>query len=58
MCFVYNVLRGGTMEIQIVKPFDDEIEAIRQAETDIKNGDVFPLSDISWRGVNNSRVDK
>ena len=31
-----------------VKPYDDEIEAIKQAEEDIKNGDVFDLSDVNW----------
>lgn len=31
-----------------VKPLDDEIEAIHQAEADIKNGDVFDLSSVNW----------
>lgn len=42
---IYNVL---IRFIQEVKPSDDEIEAISQAETDKKNGDVFDISAINW----------
>lgn len=42
---IYNVL---VRFIPDVKPSDDEIDAITQAEEDIKNGDVFKLSAISW----------
>ena len=42
---IYNVL---VRFIPADKPYEDEIDAIRQAETDIKNGDVFDISAISW----------
>lgn len=34
--------------IPAVQPSDDETEAIIQAEKDIKHGDVFDISAISW----------
>lgn len=42
---IYNVL---VRFIPDVKPYDDEIEAIHQAEADKKNGDVFDISSINW----------
>lgn len=42
---IYNVL---VRFIPDVKPYDDEIEAIHQAEADIENGDVFDISSINW----------
>lgn len=40
---IYNVLLRF---IPTVSPTADEIEAIEQAEEDIKNGDVFDLASI------------
>ncbi len=42
---IYNVLVKFIPEAQAS---EDEAEAIAQAETDIKNGDVFDLSAVSW----------
>lgn len=42
---IYNVLLKF---IPTVSPEADEIEAIEQAEEDMKNGDVFDLSSINW----------
>lgn len=42
---IYNVL---VKFVPAAAPSDDEIEAIKQAETDIKNGDVFDISAITW----------
>lgn len=42
---IYNILVRFIPE---VNPSDDEKEAIKQAETDIKNGEVFDLSAIKW----------
>ena len=42
---IYNVLVKFIPE---AKASEDEVEAIAQAETDIKNGDVFDLSAVSW----------
>ena len=42
---IYNVLVKFIPEVEAS---EDEAEAIAQAETDIKNGDVFDLSAVSW----------
>lgn len=42
---IYNVLLRF---IPTVAPAADERESIEQAENDIKNGDVFDLSSVSW----------
>lgn len=42
---IYNVL---VKFIPAAKPYDDEIDAIKQAEDDISNGDVFDLSTLIW----------
>lgn len=42
---IYNVLVKFIPE---ARASEDEIKAIAQAETDIKNGDVFDLSAVSW----------
>ena len=42
---IYNILVRFIPE---VNPSDDEKEAIKQAEADIKNGEVFDLSAIKW----------
>lgn len=42
---IYNVLVKFIPE---AKASEDEIKAIAQAENDIKNGDVFDLSAVSW----------
>lgn len=42
---IYNVL---IKFIPASEPLPDEIEAIKQAETDIANGDVRDLSSVSW----------
>lgn len=42
---IYNVLLRF---IPTVAAEQDEIEAIEQAEIDIKNGDVFDLASIKW----------
>ena len=34
--------------VPAVNPSADEVEAIKQAEADIGNGDVFDLSSINW----------
>ena len=31
-----------------VKPYTDEIEAIKQAEADVFNGDVVDLASVNW----------
>ena len=31
-----------------VKPFDDEIEVIKQSEIDISKGDIVDLSSVEW----------
>lgn len=42
---IYNVL---VKFIPSVKPYDDEVEAIKQAELDVKNGDVVDLDSVNW----------
>lgn len=42
---IYNVL---VKFIPSVKPYDDEVEAIKQAELDAKNGDVVDLDSVNW----------
>ena len=42
---IYNVLVKFIPE---AKASEDEIKAIAQAENDIKNGDVFDLSAVTW----------
>lgn len=42
---IYNVLLRF---IPTVTPSADEIEAIEQAEKEVKNGDVFDLASINW----------
>lgn len=42
---IYNVL---VKFIPAVKPYEDETDAIKQAEDDISNGDVFDLSTLIW----------
>ena len=42
---IYNVLLKF---IPSVKPYDDEVEAIKQAELDAKNGDVVDLDSVNW----------
>ena len=42
---IYNVLVKFIPE---VKATEDEAKAIAQAENDIKNGDVFDLSAVTW----------
>ncbi len=42
---IYNVL---VKFIPSVKPYDNEVEAIKQAELDAKNGDVVDLDSVNW----------
>lgn len=42
---IYNV---SVKFIPSVKPYDDEVEAIKQAELDAKNGDVVDLDSVNW----------
>lgn len=42
---IYNVLVRFVPE---VKPYEDEVKAIEQAEIDISNGDVVNLADVVW----------
>ena len=42
---IYHVLVKFIPE---TKPLDDEVEAIKQAESDIVQGDIFDISSIEW----------
>lgn len=42
---IYNVLVKFVPE---VKPYADEVAAIKQAEIDIANGDVIDISSVNW----------
>ena len=42
---IYNVL---VRFVPGVKPYEDEIKAIEQAETDITNGDVVDFDSVNW----------
>ncbi len=42
---IYNVL---IRFVPGVKPYEDEIEAIEQAEIDIANGEVVELASVNW----------
>lgn len=42
---IYNVL---IKFIPTSEPLPDEVEAIKQAESDIKNGDVEDLASVAW----------
>ena len=42
---IYNIL---VRFVPDVKPFDDEIEVIKQSEIDISKGDIVDLSSVEW----------
>lgn len=42
---IYNVL---IKFVPGVNPYEDEVEAIKQAQVDIDNGDVVDLASVNW----------
>lgn len=42
---IYRVLIKFVPEAE---PYDDEIESLKQAEMDIKNGDITDFDSINW----------